>query len=88
MTLDLARTRFPYFLQNREILVEKATVIAKAKLTPSPQVAIVPGQEAPDLTKSPWTGQDKPGPWTFGTDVGPKEVEDVFVIFEYNAFER
>jgi hypothetical protein len=92
MTVDLATTRFPYFVQNRMITVKEATVIAKTKSTPPIQVAIVPGQEISesDLPKDPWPGEGNleegnPGPWTFGTDTNPKLVEDVFVIFAYSA---
>jgi hypothetical protein len=93
MMVELAATRFPYFVQNRTIAVKEARVIAKTKTTPAAQVAIAPGQVTPDqidLTKNPWPGtdsleEDNPGPWTFGTNTDPKEVEDVFVILAYTA---
>lgn len=93
MTVDLAETRFPYFAQNRGITVGKATLIAKVKAPLQARVAIAPGQLAPeqmDLSRNPWPGagsaeRGAPGPWTFGTDVDPKAVEEVFVIFEYSV---
>jgi len=85
MTVDLAATRFPYFVQGREITVEKAMVMPRTKSTSPSQAAIAPGQAIPDLTQNPWTGEGDPGLWTFGTNADPKLVEDVFVIFEYSA---
>ena len=93
MTVELAVTRFPYFVQNRTIIVKEARVIARTKPPSAAQVAIAPGQVTPDqidLTKNPWPGTDNleegnPGPWTFGTNADPKEVEDVFVIVAYSA---
>jgi hypothetical protein len=92
MTVDLATTRFPFFVQNRNITVRKATVKVIART--SPRAAIVPGPviSESDLTKNPWTdeentGEGKPGPWTLGigTNFDLKLVEDVFVIFAYAA---
>jgi hypothetical protein len=85
MTVDLAATRLPYFVQGREITVEKAMVMPRTNSTSPSQAAIAPGQAIPDLTQSPWTGEGDPGLWTFGTNADPKLVEDVFVIFEYSA---
>lgn len=85
LTVDLATTRSPYFVQNREITVKEARVIARTKPTTSAQVAIAPGVATPDLAQNPWTGQGTPGPWTLGTDSDPMLVEDVFVILSYSA---
>ena len=85
MTVDLAATRFPYFVQSREITVRQATVIARTKSDTPVQAAVAPGQAVPDLTQNPWTGEGSPGPWTFATSSDPKLVEDVFVIFAYSA---
>jgi hypothetical protein len=85
MTVDLAATRFPYFVQGREITVRQATVITRTKSAAPVQAAVAPGQAAPDLTQSPWTGEGKLGPWTFGTDTDPKLVDDMFMIFAYSA---
>ena len=84
MTVDLAATRFPYFVQSREITVRQATVIARTKSGTPIQVDVAPGHAPPSLSPSPRIGQDTPGPWTFGT-ADPKLVEDIFVILAYSA---
>jgi peptidoglycan hydrolase-like protein with peptidoglycan-binding domain len=86
LTVNLAATRFPFFVQNRQIDIKVATVEARMK-TPS-NVGIAPGAAPPALTGPTFTGQAGPGPWTFATDAEPKDVEDVFVIFEYGARPR
>ncbi len=101
ITVDLARTRFPYFVQGREISVNKATVFERTSSAALPQIAITPpGQTTPTvggstsfgplpgLAQGISTARGKPGTWTFGTDSNPKDVEDVFVIFEYSVSER
>lgn len=97
MTVDLASTRFPYFVQGREINISEATVFERTSLVRQPQIAITPGLTTPALAESTWvgpgpglarstsTGQGSHGPWTFGTDSDPKSVEDVFVVFTYGA---
>ncbi len=84
-TVDLAATRFPYFVQGREIAVKLARAIARTKSADPVRVAVAPGRATPDLSGDTWTGEDGPGPWTFGTDADPKSVEDVFVIFANSA---
>ena len=85
MTVDLAMTRFPYLVQNRNITVVEAKVVARTKTPTTSQFAVAPGLAPPDLTQSIWTGQSNPGPWTIATDFDPKLIEDVFVILEYSV---
>ena len=85
MTVDLAATRFPYFVQNREITVTEEQVIARTKAGPLVQVAITPGQATPDLTEATWTGAGTPGLWTLGTNSDTKLMDDVFVILTYGV---
>jgi hypothetical protein len=86
MTIDLAATRFPAFVQNREVTVTEAQVIAKTKSSAPVQIAIAPGQTAPDPAVGAWTGAVAlPGPWTLGVNSDPKLIEDVFVILTYGV---
>ena len=85
MTIDLAATRFPYFVQIRGITIAAAHAIARSR-SPGPiQVAVAPGQAAPDLAQQTWTGQDAPGPWTLGTASDPRLLEDLFIVLAYSA---
>jgi hypothetical protein len=97
ITVDLATTRFPYFVQGREININEARAFERTSLVRQPQIAITPGLTAPTLAESTWvgpgpglarstsSGQGNPGPWTFATDSDPKTVDDVFVVFAYGA---
>ncbi len=101
ITVDLATTRFPYFVQGREISINKSTVFERTSVAALPQIAITPpGQTTPTvggstsvgplpgLAQGKSTAKGKPGTWTFGTDSNPKDVADVFVIFHYSVTER
>jgi len=86
MTVDLAATRFPAFVQSREITVTEAQAIATTSLAAPVQIAIAPGQTAPDPTGGAWTGDGAtPGPWTVSVNSDPKSIEDVFVILAYGV---
>jgi hypothetical protein len=84
MTVDLAATRFPAFVQNREITITEAQAIPRTKSPAPVQIAIAPGQTAPDPTGGDWTGAGAPpGPWTLSVNSDPKLIEDIFVILTY-----
>ena len=85
MTVDLAATRFPYFVQSRSITRESARVIARTRSETPVQAAVTPGPAIADLSQNTWTGLGHVGPWTFGTNSDPKLVDDVFVIVAYSA---
>jgi hypothetical protein len=86
MTLDFSATRFPYLVQNRDIKIKRATVVAATKSNDEARVGIAPERDAPPFTAQPQVVNDgRPGLWTFGTDAEPREIEEVFVIFEYSA---
>ncbi len=97
MTVDLATTRFPYFVQGRDISINEAMVFERTSLATQPQIAVTPGLTTPTLAESTWvgpgpglarsisTGPGDPGLWTFGTDSNPKSVDDVFVVFAYGV---
>ncbi|MGA9768044.1 MAG: neuraminidase-like domain-containing protein [Blastocatellia bacterium] len=86
MTVDLAAARFPSFVQNREIAITKAQVIARTKSPAPVQIAIIPGQATPDPTEGDWTGAGAPpGPWTLGTSSDSKLIEDIFVILAFGV---
>ena len=40
MTVDLATTRFPYFVQGRNILINKAMVFEKTSLDTKPRIGL------------------------------------------------
>ncbi|MEA2163477.1 MAG: hypothetical protein QOK37_1604 [Thermoanaerobaculia bacterium] len=85
MTVELAATRFPHFVQSRTITVGRAAVIATTK-PGTAQAAVAPGEAPPpDLTQSMWTGQGSPGRWTIATDSDPKLLEDIILILAYRA---
>ena len=101
MTVDLATTRFPYFVQSREITIIKATVFERSSSVSLPEIGIAPpGIVLPTIGASEWvrgpgpgpglaqgtlTKQGTPGLWAFGTNSDPKSVEDIFVVFAYTA---
>ena len=101
MTVDLATTRFPYFVQGRNILINKAMVFEKTSLDTKPRIGlgVAPGPSITSLVESTWVDDPRPGlakggsivlggqpgPWTFATKSDPNSVEDVFVIFEYSV---
>ncbi len=85
ITVDIPKTRFPYFVQDRDIIVKKATVVVRAKTPDSIAVGIVPGRTASATASSPWEGQAVPGFWTLSTTSSPDAIVDVFVIMEYSA---
>lgn len=101
MTVDLATTRFPYFVQGREIKIDKATVFERRSAGPLPKLGVAaPGNALKPLVDSSGFGPDtrlaqhtfaeegNPGLWTFGTNSDPKLVADVFVVFEYSVSDR
>jgi hypothetical protein len=85
ITVDLGTARFPYFAQGRTIVVRQATLSGRSKSGGPPQLAIAPGQAAPDPASTAWTGQQNPGPWTVGTTADPKSIEDIFLILAYTV---
>lgn len=95
ITVDLATTRFPYFVQGREISINEVRVFERVRSVTLPKIGVAPGLATPTLgestlvgpglARSTSTGQGKPGLWTFGTNSDPKLVEDVFVVFAYSA---
>ena len=88
LTVDLGTTRFPYFVQSRQISIKLVRVIARTRAVTPIKVAVNPGTAPPDLTQDTqgiWTGEDHPGPWTVGTNVDPKLVDDFFLIVAYSA---
>jgi hypothetical protein len=84
VTLDVAAERFPYFVQGKEIAINKATASARTKTGDSIQLALAPGQTAPAPSSNPWEGQAIPGLWTVSVSA-PSEIEDLFLILEYGA---
>jgi hypothetical protein len=95
LTVDLAQTRLPYFVQGRDISIDKATALEKSS-SPLPKIAITPGEtKTPTLDTSVISefhglaesrpSRGRPGFWTFGTDSDPKTIADIFVIFEYTV---
>ena len=85
LTIDLGRTRFPYFAQGRQISVCNAKVIARSKWGSAPDFVIEPGISLSDAASSDWSGQKDPGPWTVGTSAIPSEIADVFVVLTYTV---
>jgi hypothetical protein len=84
VTVDVAKERFPYFVQGREIAVTKATVKLRTKTGGASLVAVAPGQTAPAPPSHPWEGQSTPGPWTVSVS-SPSDIEDLFLILEYGV---
>jgi len=95
LTVDLAQTRLPYFVQGRDISIDKATALEKSSSS-LPKIAITPGEtKTPTLDTSVVSefhglaesrpSRGRPGFWTFGTDSDPKTIADIFVIFEYTV---
>jgi hypothetical protein len=91
MAVDLAVTRFPYFVQGRKIAVSSAAVIAKTSATTPVQSTIAPGPAVPAPTSGIWTSDAHPdtpgvpGVWTFATSLDPKLIEEIFVILQFSA---
>ena len=85
LTLDLARTRFPYFAQGRQISICHAKVIARSKGDLVPDFVIAPGLSLPGSASAEWTGQQDPGSWTLGTSANPRMIADVFVVLTYTV---
>jgi hypothetical protein len=85
ITVDLGTARFPYFAQGRTIVVRQVTILGRSKSGAPPQLAIAPGQAAPDPTNTAWRGQQAPGPWTVGTSADPKSIQDIFLILAYTV---
>lgn len=85
ITVEIAGTRFPYFVQGREITIRKATVTARAKTGSPAAIQIAPGPNPVTGPSNPWEGQQEPGLWTLSTTSPPNMIGDVFVILEYGA---
>lgn len=85
LTLDLGRTRFPYFVQSRQISICTAKVIARSKEGPAPELVIEPGVSLSGAAGADWSGQKDPGPWTVGSNAIPNGIADVFVVLTYTA---
>jgi peptidoglycan hydrolase-like protein with peptidoglycan-binding domain len=98
ITVDLAMTRFPYFVQGRDINITKVSVFERTSSVAPPRIDVTPGQSISTLVESARLGNapgglaqrtlirsGEPGPWTFGTNSDPQLVEDVFVVFAYTA---
>jgi hypothetical protein len=84
ITVDVSASRFPYFVQRREITITKAIVAARTDAGDPGPIAVAPGTTAPQPSSPPWEGQAAPGPWT--VTVGAiGEIEDLFLILEYGA---
>jgi hypothetical protein len=85
ITVNLAKERFPYFVQGRTIAIRQAAVVARAASGPPPQFAIAPGTTPPATPGQAWSGDATPGPWTVSTGADPRTVQDVFVVLSYTA---
>ncbi|MGF7163611.1 peptidoglycan hydrolase-like protein with peptidoglycan-binding domain [Rhodoligotrophos appendicifer] len=86
LTVDLAGSRFPYFVQGRSITISKAETIASSRSTTPVPIAIAPGESPPDLTQLSWTGSDgSPGLWSIATESDPRTIENIFVVVTYSA---
>jgi peptidoglycan hydrolase-like protein with peptidoglycan-binding domain len=87
MTLDIAPTRFPYFVQNLSIAIKKASVIVRTQPASSPKVGIAFGPSPPNFqsTEGPQEVDGSVGLWTWVTDARRSEIKDVFLIIEYNV---
>jgi Tc toxin complex TcA C-terminal TcB-binding domain/ABC toxin N-terminal region/Neuraminidase-like domain/Putative peptidoglycan binding domain len=84
MPVELATTRFPFFVQGRSIAIGNVEVIARTRSATPIKAAVAPGPAAPDLTlEAPNEGS--PGLWTLGTDGDPQLFDDVFLIVRYTA---
>jgi hypothetical protein len=84
VTIDA--TRFPFFVQGRNVKVEVARVFGTTTTGTPSQFAIAPGPATPaDLTQTAWTGQFGFGPWSIATNADPSTVEDVCVVLAYTA---
>jgi hypothetical protein len=85
ITVDIAPSRFPYFLHDREITVRKATVEPRTRADDQPAVGIAPGRDASPEPSGIWEGQATPGFWTLSTTAPPDSIEDLFLVLEYTA---
>lgn len=84
LPLELAQTRFPFFVQGRSIAIADVDVIARTRSATAVRAAIAPGPAAPDLTHA-GPSEGVPGLWTLGTDGDPRLFDDVFLIVQYAA---
>ncbi len=84
VTLDVASTRFPYFVQDREIAIKKASASLRTKTAQSLSAPVGPGETTPPASSNPWVGHAAPGTWTVLVSQ-PSEVDDLFLILEYAA---
>jgi hypothetical protein len=84
MTVDIASSRFPYFVQSQPITIVGAEVASVPPLTQG-QLGITPGSHPGDPFVNAWIGEAQPGPWTIATSADQKSLKDLFVVLHYRT---
>ncbi len=85
ISVDLAVSRFPYFVQGRNLNITLAKAIAIPGAIGSIQIGIAPGPESPELTQDIWTGQSGTGTWTIATSTTVTAIDDILVVIGYSV---
>ncbi len=85
LSVDIGVSRFPYFVQDREITISRATVLATAKGNDPVTVGIVPGPTPSGTAFGDWEGQNSPGVWTLSTTSPPALIDDILIVFGFGA---